>query len=49
MLADCRHADSKSEDLLQLADVVAGVVRRAIMRPDRDGNPAAHRTLDRLG
>lgn len=48
MLSDCSFADSKDDDLLQFADVIAGVVRRAIESPDPVEAPAVHRALAAL-
>lgn len=48
MLSDRTFADSSHDDLLQFADVIAGVVRRAIETPDGKRAPAVHRAVDAL-
>jgi hypothetical protein len=48
LLSDCTFADSEDDDLLQFADVIAGVVRRAIETPDPADAPAVHRAIATL-
>lgn len=46
LFGDRRFVDSEKDDLVQIADVIGGIVRQSIIRPIRSEFPKVHEALD---